>query len=143
MSFCPRCGARSDPGAAFCGACGHALATAPSPSSSPLSPSAPSSSPQPSTGLAVAGLLLNLFLWPGLGSLVAGDKRGWPQGFLALGGAALAVFAFFAFFAGVAADQAVGGAAFGILAALAGFGMSTAAWIWALITSIQHLSNKA
>jgi hypothetical protein len=37
-------------------------------------------------GRAIAGLVLNVVVWPGLGSLVAGRREGWVQGFLSLVG---------------------------------------------------------
>jgi TM2 domain-containing membrane protein YozV len=134
MPFCPSCGASVASGAAFCGACGKPVAasgpSAPVAAISPppatqvhvhVSPALPVGEKPISSGMAVAALLLNVLLWPGLGSLVAGEPVGWAQGFLNLLGLIL-VFTIIGIFIGVP--------------------LMIAMWIWGLVTGIQ-LVNRA
>jgi hypothetical protein len=101
MAFCHQCGARLADGAGYCGSCGTAVRAAPPPMTpppAPLPPQAPAyarpatpqdAAPAPSQGVAITALVLNIIIWPGLGSLIGGDKNGWAQGFLFLLGFAL------------------------------------------------------
>lgn len=74
-----------------------------------------------SSGVALAALLLNVFVWPGLGSLVAGVQKGWAQGFLTLGGALLTL-------TGIGAGV--------------GIPMALAAWVWGVVTGVQLLRGR-
>lgn len=81
-------------------------------------PPGPAAAPQVSEGMAIAALLLNILVWPGLGSLVAGKSIGWAQGFLFLGGLILSLI-------------------------LIGIPMLIGAWIWGLVTGIQLIQRRA
>lgn len=76
--------------------------------------------PRVTQGMAIAALVLNILIWPGLGSLVAGRQVGWAQGFLALGGLIL-LLTIILFFVGIP--------------------MMIAAWIWGLVTGIQLIQE--
>lgn len=71
----------------------------------------------PTQGIAVVALLLNIFLWPGLGSIIAGRSEGWGQGFLFLFGIPLTLL-------------------------LIGIPMLIGAWIWGIVTGVD-LINEA
>ena len=79
------------------------------PAGAPLAP--PADEPR-LTQEVVAGRLLDILVWPGLGSLVAGRNVGWAQGFLFLLGIPLALV-------------------------LVGIPMMIGAWIWGLVTGIR------
>lgn len=131
--FCPSCGAAVVASAAFCTRCGATLAAelGPAPAVGPAPSYAPPGAPTPyppqaygpagyapptkarvTQGTAIAGLLLNILLWPGLGSLVAGRNVGWAQGFLFLAGIPLSLV-------------------------LIGIPLLIGAWVWSLVTGIQ------
>lgn len=133
MAFCTRCGAGLAPGAAYCAACGAPATQAPA-APVTLAPPPPATnvhvhiSPPPpegrrpiTQGLAIAGLLLNILVWPGLGSLVAGESVGWAQGFLTLLAAILTIT---------------------LVGAIVGIPLAIGMWIWGLVTGIQ-LVNRA
>jgi hypothetical protein len=69
--------------------------------------------PPVSQGMAVAALILNILIWPGLGSLIAGENVGWAQGFLMLFGLVLSLV-------------------------LIGIPLVIAAWIWGIVTGVQQ-----
>lgn len=138
VRFCPHCGRAAGADAAYCSACGASLAPAPTPAPAPsvVAPPAadvyaeasrgfvpPQSAAVPPAGastatvaIGVVAILLNVLLWPGLGSLVAGRKVGWAQGFLFLFSLPL-------------------------MLVLIGFPLALAAWIWALVTGIEVLTE--
>lgn len=137
MSFCSHCGANVPAGANFCSGCGKSVAAAP-PSWTPppapaptyeardyaprgyVTPAAPAAPPV-TQGMAVAALLLNVLIWPGLGSLIAGVQKGWAQGFLCLGGAILT---------------------FTLVGAIFGIPMMIGAWIWGIVTGVNLLQGR-
>ncbi len=136
-NFCPACGTPSG-GAPFCNQCGRDLASvagAPHPSvpvnathppsvTTPLGPGlspdvSPGYEPRPiSQGTAILALILNIIIWPGLGSLVVGEKVGWAQGFLFLAGIPLSIV-------------------------IIGIPMLIGAWIWGIVTGAQLLSRAS
>lgn len=73
--------------------------------------------PPVSQAVAIVALLLNILIWPGLGSLIAGEQVGWAQGFLMLGGVFLAII-------------------------LIGIPMMLGAWIWGIITGVELLRRS-
>lgn len=88
----------------------------------PAPPQEPRAGASPvSQGAAVAALLLNILIWPGLGTLVAGDKKGWAQGFLTLGGLILTIT---------------------IIGMIIGIPMMVAAWIWGVVSGVNLLNGK-
>lgn len=137
-SFCGSCGAPAAPGGSFCPRCGASYAApfAPTPAqtavTAPMQTAAVAPTPVPTNvvpgkarvtqGMAIAALLLNILVWPGLGSLVAGRQVGWAQGFLQLGGIIL-LFTIILFFIAIP--------------------MMLAAWIWGLVTGIQLLQESS
>lgn len=142
MTFCVQCGASVPPGAAHCGSCGRSLAGTAAPSAyAPSAPPAPayqayapaqqlppptSYAPPPqdrvvSEGMGIAALLLNLLIWPGLGTIVAGQRIGWAQGFLVLGGVILTIT---------------------IIGMVVGIPMIVGGWIWALVSGIRLIQGK-
>jgi hypothetical protein len=134
VSFCSHCGANVTAGANFCAACGKSVSAAPVSWTPP--PAAPTyaaqdyapqgyaapPAPQPAVtqGMAIAALLLNILIWPGLGSLIAGVQKGWAQGFLCLGGIILTIT---------------------ILGAIIGIPMIIGAWIWGIVTGVSLLQG--
>lgn len=73
--------------------------------------------PPPSLGLAIAALVVNLVVWPGLGTMIGGRVGlGLGQGFLMLGGILLI---------------------FTILLIPLAIAAMVGAWVWALVTGIQ------
>ncbi len=84
----------------------------------------------PSLGLAIAALILNILVAPGIGSLVGGR---WGAGFaqLALSGSTWVLVMILAFSSTVAA------VAFVPLAIVLG----AAAWIWGIVTGVQLLEQ--
>lgn len=125
--YCPSCG-RTVPGADVASAPGYAYATdgptghataLPPPVLSP--PPERAGAPPVSQGAAVAALLLNILLWPGLGTLVAGDKKGWAQGFLFLAGGILTLT---------------------VIGAILGIPMMIAAWVWGIVSGVNLLNGK-
>lgn len=98
-----------------CSSCGYA---GPLPASAAPRPAAP----VPSSAIAIVALVLNLVIWPGLGTMVGGRiGEGLAQGLLTLLGILL-IFTIF-------------------LAPLA-FVLLAAMWVWALVSGIQ-LINQA
>lgn len=142
MTFCVQCGASVPQGAMQCVSCGRALSgtTAPPPAYAPAAPPAPAYqayapvpplpppyAPQQETrvvseGMGIAALLLNIFIWPGLGTIVAGARIGWVQGFLMLGGVILTIT---------------------IIGAIVGIPMIIGAWIWAIVSGVRLMQGKA
>ncbi|GEM_PF-205542 len=122
-AFCTSCGASLPAGAAFCPACGRPVRAAAPPAMAPP-PAQAHAQPPVSEGVAVAALLLNILIWPGLGSLVAGRQEGWAQGFLFLGGFVVLFATLFL------------GAPLSVL-------MWVGAWVWGLVTGIQLLQRRA
>ena len=115
---CPMCQSivsYADGFSPVCNACGYAGPL-------PASYAAPFPvSPGPSLGVAVAALVLNVIIWPGLGSLIGGRTgTGLAQGFLTL----LGVFLFFSI---ILIPVAV----------LLWIGM----WIWGLVTGVQLITE--
>lgn len=85
---CPMCQSLvpyADGFAPVCGTCGYA---GPLPAS--YAPPVPVARTGPSMGVAVAALLLNVLVWPGLGTMIGGRVgEGLTQGFLTLLGVLL------------------------------------------------------
>lgn len=93
------------------------LRYAPAPPSPP-GPPQPRQREPPSQGVAIVGLVLNILVWPGLGSLVGGRKEGWAQGFLFLLGIPLAL-------------------------AFVGLVVMLITWLWALFTGVDMIEEAA
>jgi len=86
---------------------------------------------KPEQGLAIAALLLNVLILPGLGSLIAGKtKEGIWQIALVIGG----------FIVGLVLTITVIGAILGIPIL---FGAPLAGWIWGLITGINLIKESS
>lgn len=138
MAYCMRCGVNLPAEARFCHTCGTpvpAAAAAPpagarqfefehpvyraATTTVTVYPS-PTTPPPVSQGMAVAALLLNALLWPGLGSLIAGRNEGWAQGFLQLFGIFFIV--------------SIVGLPLGIL-------MVLGAWVWGIVTGVQLIGE--
>lgn len=131
---CPRCGTIVEHAAGFqpiCPSCGYgsdAAAAAPTAAPAavppPLSPPSPvpAARPPPSQAAAIVGLVLNIVIWPGLGSLVAGRSEGWAQGFLTLLGVILTVT---------------------VLFALVGVPLIIGMWIWGIVSGIQAIQQAS
>lgn len=154
MAFCPQCGKPVESGAAFCTACGHALAPppamsapaatvpAPAPYAAPVVPAAPAARVRP-IGVTIIGIV----------SIIAGA-------FLALGAVAVLMFALFgasmmqafgdemwpfevggAFIAFFAVIALLFIAAFAGLAFAAGFGsLQGRSWAWGLTIVLMGLN---
>lgn len=137
VAFCTHCGASAAQGGSFCASCGKPIAAGgpapPPPAYAPAPaygqaydlPPPPPVSYQParavSEGMAIAALLLNVIVWPGLGSLVAGVQKGWAQGFLFLGGGVLTLT---------------------IVGAIIGIPMMIGAWIWGVVTGVHLIQGR-
>lgn len=80
--------------------------------------STPGAAGKPSQGVAIVGLVLNIIVWPGLGSLIASRAVGWAQGFLFLLGLALTLT---------------------LIGAILGIPLMLAMWIWGIVTGAQLL----
>ena len=90
------------------------------------------SSPRaPDRTLAIIGLLLNIFILPGVGTLVVGKIR---EGVWQL---VLCIVGFFIILISIPLMLVLVG--FGLI--FVGIGMCIASWIWALVTSIQSLQT--
>lgn len=117
---CPRCASIVDYAAGFspiCPSCGFAGPAAPVVAPTGLPPPTPTFQPPPNLGLAIAALVVNVVVWPGLGTMIGGRiGLGLGQGFLMLGGILL-IFTI-------------------LLIPLAIVAM-IGAWVWALVTGIQ------
>jgi hypothetical protein len=97
----------------------------------PILPQTPKHGQKPSTGIAVASLIINLMVLPGLGSIIGGKKKeGIWQLAIALGGFILG-FMFILTIVGI------------FLGFFLIFLSAAVAWIWALITSIQIIKESA
>ena len=115
---CPRCATVVEHAAGFqpvCPTCGYGAA--------PTAPAAaygvPPQPAPPSQAIAIVALLLNLLIWPGLGSLIASRIGvGLAQGFLFLLGVILIVT---------------------VLGMIVGIPLVIAMWVWGLVTGIQLL----
>lgn len=136
MAFCSTCGAQVLDAATFCQNCGARVvpvASAPPPPPPPAYAAAPSMSPPPASaphadlgrpidsGIAILALILNIIIWPGLGSLIAGENVGWTQGFLMLLGVILI---------------------FTIIGIIIAIPLMIAMWVWGIMTGVQ-LINRA
>jgi hypothetical protein len=133
---CPRCGTIVEHAAGFqpiCPSCGYgaeaASAPAPVPAAAPSAPTpppaappVPGAKPPPSQGIAIVGLVLNILVWPGLGSLVGGRSEGWAQGFLFLLGLLLTMT---------------------LILALVGIPLMIGMWVWAIVTGINLVKAAA
>ena len=134
MSYCPHCGANIAIGAAYCAACGRP-ATLPPAASGPVHTVPPGYAPQTnvhihtgappagkpiSQATAIVGLILNIVIWPGLGSLIGGEMVGWAQGFLMLLGAILTIT---------------------IIGALLGIPLMIGMWVWGIVTGVQMINR--
>ncbi len=124
---CPRCGTVVEHAAGFqpiCPACGYGSAASPAPAAMPPPPApayppmqaVPGAKPPPTQGLAIVALILNILIWPGLGSLIGGRSEGWAQGFLFLLGLILALT---------------------LLFALIGIPLMVGMWIWSIVTGVN------
>lgn len=92
----------------------------------------------PDRASARACTLTNLLVLPGLGSLVAGRRVGWAQLVLALAGVGLFGYGLWRLLRDwLASEGPVFEFTRGLGALLAGLGLSLAAWVWALVTSLQ------
>lgn len=126
---CPRCSTVVDYAAGFqpiCPSCGFAGngagPTAAPPPAMPAPPAAPAAQRPPTQGIAIAALLLNVLVWPGLGTLVASRVGiGLAQGFLMLLGLLLTITILFLF---------------------VGIPLMVGMWVWGLITGIQLLQES-
>lgn len=104
------------------------LVVPPAPASAPYA-APPAYAPPPaaapvravSEGMGIAALILNILVWPGLGSLVAGAQKGWAQGFLFLGGLLLTIT---------------------LIGAVLGIPMVIGAWIWGIVTGIELIQGR-
>jgi hypothetical protein len=108
----------------YCAHCGSPTGTpgTPAPATAPVHHTPthvpPGAHPLPSQGLAVAALILNILIWPGLGSLIAGEQVGWAQGFLFLLGVILAFV-------------------------LIGIPIMIAVWVWGIVTGVQLVQRAS
>jgi hypothetical protein len=75
----------------------------------------------PSQGIAIVALVLNIIIWPGLGSLIAGRQVGWAQGFLCLLGVALI---------------------FTIIGIIIAIPLLVGTWIWGIVTGVQLINES-
>lgn len=132
MAYCAKCGAMTDVGAAFCRGCGSPVAPAAAPGVTYQTqgpPGAPAVVTRHGQDLgkpieqstAILALVLNIIVWPGLGSLIAGENVGWAQGFLNLLGLLLI---------------------FTIIGLFLGIPLMIGMWIWGIVTGVQ-LINRA
>ena len=118
---CPRCSTTvnyADGFSPICPSCGFAGSGSP-----PAAVATPSSAPQPTAakppnlGLAIAALVVNVVVWPGLGTMIGGRiGLGLGQGFLMLGGLIMTIT---------------------IILMPIGIPAMIGAWVWALVTGIQ------
>jgi len=136
MPFCSQCGASLAANASFCASCGRAVdaagghapavtlppAYAPPPIHVHVAPAPPPAGKPISMGVAVVGLILNILVWPGLGSLVGGEMIGWAQGFLALLGIFLIL--------------TIVGIVFGVP-------LIVGMWIWGIVTGVQMINRAS
>ena len=137
MAYCAKCGATTQPGDAHCRSCGAPLA-AEAPGGVTYSTQGPVGAPAqvayappaplpPHLGkpieqsTAILALVLNIIVWPGLGSLIAGENVGWTQGLLNLLGLVLI---------------------FTIIGMIIGIPLMIAMWVWGIVTGVQ-LINRA
>lgn len=115
-SFCPGCGSSiNQPVNVAAPATSVQQVAAPAPYVVPTTYAQPAQ-PQVTQGIAIVALLLNILIWPGLGSLIGSRKEGWAQGFLMLGGLILTLT---------------------IIGVIFGAPMMIAAWIWGIVTGVQ------
>ncbi len=92
---------------------------------------------KPNQGLAIVALIINLFLLPGLGSIIAGRiKSGIWQLALHIGGIVMVV-------TGVIFMVTIFLFAVGIPLLILGFISIITAWIWALVTGIQLVQEAS
>jgi len=110
MTYCSACGQLLAQDALHCQRCGAPVAGVAKPALTGERPI--------SQAIAIVALLLNILVWPGLGSLVVGEKVGWSQGFLFL---------------------------IGLIGSLVLIGIPFAigAWIWGLVTGVRLLERAA
>ncbi|MGB0652592.1 MAG: hypothetical protein ACPGQL_05280 [Thermoplasmatota archaeon] len=80
-----------------------------------------------SQGIAIVALILNIMVWPGLGSLIAGEQIGWAQGFLYLLGLFLTIFGWILF----------------IVGGFIGIALLIGVWIWGIVTGIDLIRRSA
>jgi hypothetical protein len=89
---------------------------------------------------AWAFTVTNLATLPGLGSIAAGRRVGWPQAMLALAGFGLTLWGLVrTVLEWVAAGELPVGITKPLLISLAGLAGFAAAWLWALATSLSLL----
>jgi hypothetical protein len=90
------------------------------PTTSP--PGTSAAKPPPSQGIAIVGLILNIAVWPGLGSLIAGRSEGWAQGFLTLLGVILTVT---------------------VILSLVGIPLMIGMWIWGIVSGVRAIQDSS
>jgi hypothetical protein len=131
MAYCAKCGAMTQPGDAHCRACGASLVPLPQtgvtyqtqgPPGAPahVAYHGPDLGRPIEQGTAIIALILNIIIWPGLGSLIAGEQVGWIQGFLTLFGLVLVL------------------TIFGIVV---GVPLMVGMWIWGIVTGAQLIQR--
>jgi hypothetical protein len=107
----------------------------PKPAPQEAAPAAPvaSAAAKPSKGMAVAALLINVFLIPGLGTVLAGKQPqgGYQIGFLLAGVVVMVLGA-------ALATLAVGLAVILILLGILGI---VVAWIWSIVSGFQLIAT--
>lgn len=126
---CPQCGATDTEPARHCRECGTPWPSTPTPHAAGAAEPHERGSRE-RMGIAVLALLLNLFILPGLGSVIAGRREGWWQMALALSGVILSAALFLMALFGVAPRVA-------IVAVFLGIPLVLTAWIWGIVTGVR------
>ena len=131
MSYCAKCGAMTQPSDAHCRACGAPVSPVPALGVTYQTQGPPGAPAQvtrhgPDLGkpieqsTAIVALILNILIWPGLGSLVGGEQVGWAQGFLALFAVLLIVT---------------------IIGMVVGIPLWVGMWAWGIVTGVQLIQR--
>lgn len=89
--------------------------------------------------VAVGALLLNAFVWPGVGSLAARERIGWAQAGAMVFGVALILVSLGA----MASASLHGGVVMFLVAAYVGFPILVVTWLWGMVTGIQLLQRSS
>ncbi len=108
MTYCPTCGAQIL--GTSCSSCGSVASPTASHAQGVTAPARPPG--VVSEGVAIVALLLNILVLPGLGSLIASRKEGWPQLIIFIIGIPLSLI-------------------------LIGIPMVIGAWVWGIVTGVQ------
>ena len=136
MAYCGKCGAMTQPGDAHCRGCGSPLPAevpgsvtyqtqgpigAPAQVAYGQAPPLPAHLGKPiEQSTAILALVLNIIIWPGLGSLIAGENVGWTQGLLNLLGLVLI---------------------FTLIGMIIGIPLMIAMWVWGIVTGVQLIQR--